>query len=112
MRLVFPGSAEKYNCFPICAFIPGLPGKTNEDTKESLDLLYALKDSKWVLVPTLIVPLEGTRPGTSKGAKILNLTDRWQWIFFFTAGDAIWTSGGESNPPGENLTPEFRSINT
>lgn len=77
MRLVFPGSADKYNWFPICAFIPGLPGKTNEDTKESLDLFYALKDSKWVLVPTLFVPLEGTRPGISKAAKIFNLTDRW-----------------------------------
>jgi radical SAM superfamily enzyme YgiQ (UPF0313 family) len=74
---------NKYNWFPICTFIQGLLGKTREDTKQSLDLLYALKDSKWVVVPTLFVPLEDTRLGAKKSAKIYNLTDL-QWEFFFT----------------------------
>ena len=74
---------NKYNWFPICTFIIGLPGETREDTKRSLDLLYALKDSKWVVVPTLFVPLEDTRLGSKQSAKIFNLTDL-QWEFFFT----------------------------
>ena len=74
---------NKYNWFPICTFIIGLPGETREDTKQSLDLLYALKDSKWVVVPTLFVPLEDTRLGARESAKIFNLTDL-QWEFFFT----------------------------
>jgi radical SAM superfamily enzyme YgiQ (UPF0313 family) len=36
---------NKHNWFPICTFILGLPGETREDTKESLDLLFALKDA-------------------------------------------------------------------
>ena len=74
---------NRYNWFPICTFIIGLPGETREDTKQSLDLLYALKDSKWVVVPTLFVPLEDTRLGAKESAKIFNLTDL-QWEFFFT----------------------------
>lgn len=74
---------NRYNWFPICTFIIGLPGETREDTKQSLDLLYALKDSKWVVVPTLFVPLGDTRLGAQESAKIFNLTDL-QWEFFFT----------------------------
>ena len=74
---------NKCNWFPICTFILGLPGETREDTKLSLDLLYALKDSKWVVVPTLFVPLGDTRLGTKDSAKIYNLTGL-QWEFFFT----------------------------
>ena len=75
---------NRCNWFPICTFIIGLPGETREDTKQSLDLLFALKDSKWVVVPTLFVPLEDTRLGAKESAKIFNLTDL-QWEFFFTA---------------------------
>lgn len=74
---------NKCNWFPICTFILGLPGETREDTKLSLNLLYALKDSKWVVVPTLFVPLGDTRLGIKDSAKIYNLTDL-QWEFFFT----------------------------
>ncbi|MCL5005674.1 MAG: B12-binding domain-containing radical SAM protein [Acidobacteria bacterium] len=74
---------NKYNWFPICTFILGLPGETEEDTKQSLDLLFALKDSKWVVVPTLFVPLEDTRLGVKESATIYSLTDL-QWEFFFT----------------------------
>jgi len=74
---------NKHNWFPMCTFIVGLPGETREDTKQSLDLLFALKDAKWCVIPTLFVPLEDTRMGSSESAKIARLTDL-QWEFFFT----------------------------
>jgi len=74
---------NKHNWFPICTFILGLPGETREDTKESLDLLFALKDAKWCVIPTLFVPLEDTRLENKGGARLAELTDL-QWEFFFT----------------------------
>jgi radical SAM superfamily enzyme YgiQ (UPF0313 family) len=74
---------NRANWFPMCTFILGLPGETPEDTKESLDLLFALKDSRWCVIPTLFVPLEDTRLENREGARIARLTDL-QWEFFFT----------------------------
>lgn len=74
---------NKHNWFPFCTFILGLPGETREDTKQSLDLLFALKDAKWCVIPTLFVPLEDTRLEKKPGAKLVDLTDL-QWEFFFT----------------------------
>lgn len=74
---------NRANWFPMCTFIIGLPDETDADVRESLDLLYALKDAKWCVIPTLFVPLEDTRLASSEGAKIARLTDL-QWEFFFT----------------------------
>lgn len=74
---------NKHNWFPMCTFIIGLPGEKPEDTRESLDLLFALKDAKWCVVPTLFVPLEDTRLDHKQSARIAELTDL-QWEFFFT----------------------------
>lgn len=74
---------NRHNWFPMATFIIGLPGETREDTKQSLELLYALKDAKWVVIPTLFVPLEQTRLESQESAKIAKLTDL-QWEFFFT----------------------------
>lgn len=74
---------NQHNWFPFCTFILGLPGETREDTRQSLDLLYALKDAKWCVIPTLFVPLEDTRLEKKPGAKLVELTDL-QWEFFFT----------------------------
>ncbi len=74
---------NRANWFPMCTFIIGLPGETDADTRESLELLYALKDAKWCVIPTLFVPLEDTRLGSSASVKIAQLTDL-QWEFFFT----------------------------
>ncbi len=74
---------NRYNWFPFCTFILGMPGETDADTKESLDLLFALKNSKWCVIPTLFVPFEETRMGAKEGASIFRLTDL-QWEFFFT----------------------------
>lgn len=74
---------NKHNWFPFCTWIIGLPGETDEDTKESLELLYALRGSKWCVVPTLFVPLEDTRMENKDSAKFVKLSDL-QWEFFFT----------------------------
>ena len=86
---------NQHNWFPICTFILGLPGETRQDTKDSLDLLYALKDAKWCVLPTLFVPLEDTRMAGQSSAKLLELTDL-QWEFFFTCWRYnldFWRSG-------------------
>ena len=74
---------NRHNWFPFCTWIVGLPGETDEDTKQSLELLYALKDAKWCAMPTFFVPLEDTRLENKESATIANLTDL-QWEFFFT----------------------------
>jgi len=74
---------NRHNWFPFCTWIIGLPGETREDTKQSLGLLYALRDARWFPVPTLFVPLEDTRLGPKDAARAPELTDL-QWGFFFT----------------------------
>ncbi len=76
-------SMNRNNWFPMATFILGLPGETPEDTKESLELLFALKGAKWAVIPTLFVPLEDTRLEQRASARIVELTDL-QWEFFFT----------------------------
>lgn len=74
---------NRANWFPMCTFIIGLPGETDADMRESLDLLHSLKDAKWCVIPTLFVPLDDTRLASSESAKVARLTDL-QWEFFFT----------------------------
>jgi radical SAM family protein len=74
---------NRHNWYPFCTFIIGLPGETDADTKQSLDLLYELRDAKGMFVPTWFVPLENTRMGKRDGAKLIEMTDL-QWEFFFT----------------------------
>ena len=74
---------NKHNWFPFCTFIIGLPGETEKDTKESLDLLFDLREAKGMFVPTWFVPLENTRMEKKAGAKLIEMTDL-QWEFFFT----------------------------
>jgi radical SAM superfamily enzyme YgiQ (UPF0313 family) len=74
---------NKHNWYPFCTFIIGLPGETHQDTKESLDLLFDLRDAKGMFVPTWFVPLENTRMQKKESAKLIEMTDL-QWEFFFT----------------------------
>jgi radical SAM superfamily enzyme YgiQ (UPF0313 family) len=74
---------NRHNWFPFCTFIVGLPGETDEDTKQSLDLLSDLRDAKGTFVPTFFVPLEDTRMAAKQSAKLIEMTDL-QWEFFFT----------------------------
>jgi radical SAM superfamily enzyme YgiQ (UPF0313 family) len=74
---------NRHNWFPFCTWIVGLPGETDDDTRQSLDLLFALNGAKWSVVPTLFVPLEDTRLDDQESAKLVKMTDL-QWEFFFT----------------------------
>ena len=74
---------NRHNWFPFCTFIIGLPGETDEDTKQSLDMLYDLRHAKGMFVPTFFVPLEHTRMEKTRSAKLIEMTDL-QWEFFFT----------------------------
>jgi radical SAM superfamily enzyme YgiQ (UPF0313 family) len=74
---------NRHNIFPFCTFILGLPGETEEDTKQSLDLLYDLRHAKGTFVPTFFVPLEDTRMQKKASAKLIDMTEL-QWKFFFT----------------------------
>jgi radical SAM superfamily enzyme YgiQ (UPF0313 family) len=74
---------NRWNWFPFCTFIIGLPGETDADMKESLELLHALKGAKWCVVPTLFTPLEETRLANRQAAQLPKLTEL-QWEFFFT----------------------------
>jgi radical SAM superfamily enzyme YgiQ (UPF0313 family) len=74
---------NRHNWFPFCTWILGLPGETDDDTRQSLDLLHALRGARWSVVPTLFAPLEDTRLADEHGKKLATLTDL-QWEFFFT----------------------------
>lgn len=90
---------NRHNWFPFCTFIIGLPGETDEDTKQSLDLLYDLRDAKGTFVPTFFVPLEDTRMAKKSSAKLIEMTDL-QWEFFFTCWKynlEFWYGGSRAN---------------
>jgi hypothetical protein len=90
---------NKHNWFPFCTFIIGLPGETDADTKESLNLLYDLRDAKGTFVPTFFVPLENTRMQQKDSAKLIEMTDL-QWEFFYTCWKYnlhFWHGGGTAN---------------
>jgi len=90
---------NRHNWFPFCTFIIGLPGETDDDVKESLDLLYDLRDAKGTFVPTFFVPLEDTRMQKKASAKLIEMTDL-QWEFFFTCWKynmEFWNGGDRVN---------------
>jgi radical SAM superfamily enzyme YgiQ (UPF0313 family) len=74
---------NRHNWYPFNTFIIGLPGETDDDTRQSLDMLFDLKDAKGMFVPTWFVPLENTRMQKKDGAKLIEMSDL-QWEFFFT----------------------------
>lgn len=74
---------NRHNWYPFCTVIVGLPGETDADVTETLDLLHGLKGARLCLVPTLFVPLEDTRLSGRRGAQLPRLTER-QWEVFFT----------------------------
>lgn len=90
---------NRHNWFPFCTFIIGLPGETDEDTKQSLDMLYDLRHAKGMFVPTFFVPLENTRMEQTNSAKLIEMTDL-QWEFFFTCWKynmEFWRGGSRSS---------------
>ncbi len=90
---------NRHNWFPFCTFIIGLPGETDEDTKQSLDMLYDLRHAKGMFVPTFFVTLEDTRMEKTNSAKLIEMTDL-QWEFFFTCWKynmEFWRGGSRSS---------------
>jgi radical SAM superfamily enzyme YgiQ (UPF0313 family) len=72
------------NWFPVCTFIVGLPNETEDDMRQSLDLLHRLRDNKILYVPSIFTPLEDTRMAGAKALKSRELT-QLQWEFIMTA---------------------------
>ena len=103
---------NRNNWFPFCTFIIGLPGETDEDTKESLNLLYDLRHAKGTFVPTFFVPLEDTRMQKKEGAKLIEMTDL-QWEFFFTCWKynlEFWYRGSRANAKFSLGVPIYYSM--
>jgi len=72
------------NWFPVCTFIIGLPNETEDDLRQTLDLLHRLKHNKVLYVPSIFTPLEDTRMADGQGLKPRQLT-QLQWEFMMTA---------------------------
>jgi radical SAM superfamily enzyme YgiQ (UPF0313 family) len=70
--------------YPIYTFIVGLPNETDDDIKQSLDLLYRLRKNKIVYVPSIFTPLDDTRMSSGHALKPRELT-QLQWEFILTA---------------------------
>jgi radical SAM superfamily enzyme YgiQ (UPF0313 family) len=72
------------NWFPVCTFIVGLPDETEDDVRQSLDLLNRLRRNKILYVPSIFTPLDDTRLASGHGLKPRELT-KLQWEFILTA---------------------------
>ena len=72
------------NWFPVCTFIVGLPNETEDDLRQTLDLLHRLKNNRILYVPSIFTPLEDTRMANDKALKAKQLT-KLQWEFIMTA---------------------------
>ncbi|MEN6602330.1 MAG: hypothetical protein ABFD86_07920, partial [Bryobacteraceae bacterium] len=72
------------NWFPVCTFIVGLPDETDDDMKQSLDLLHRLRHNKVLYVPSVFTPLDNTRMANGHALKTRELT-KLQWEFILTA---------------------------
>jgi radical SAM superfamily enzyme YgiQ (UPF0313 family) len=75
---------NRNNWFPVCTFIVGLPGETDDDIRQSLDLLHRLRHNKILYVPSIFTPLEDTRMANGHALKPRELT-KLQWEFILTA---------------------------
>ena len=47
--------------YPVCTFLVGAPDETDDDVKQSLELIYKLRNHKLFFVPSIFTPLEETR---------------------------------------------------
>jgi radical SAM superfamily enzyme YgiQ (UPF0313 family) len=72
------------NWFPVCSYVVGLPDETDDDIKQSLDLLHRLRKNKILHAPSIFTPLEATRMAGGRGRRPRELT-QLQWEFLMTA---------------------------
>ena len=69
--------------FPVCTFLVGAPGETDDDVKQSLELVHKLRKHKMFFVPSIFTPLEETRLGHARGMALRELSEL-QWEFILT----------------------------
>jgi len=72
------------NWFPVCSYVVGLPHETDDDMRQSLDLLGRLRKNKILHAPSIFTPLEDTRMASGRPLKSRELT-KLQWEFLLTA---------------------------
>ncbi|MDE3178446.1 MAG: hypothetical protein KGM47_02200, partial [Acidobacteriota bacterium] len=73
--------ANENNWFPVMTLIVGSPGETDEDVKETLDLIYEIERRGLFafLVPSIFTPLHDTRMGKQRGVTETRRLTRLQW---------------------------------
>lgn len=73
--------ANENNWFPMMTLMVGNPGETDEDVKETLDLIYEMERRGLFafLVPSIFTPLHDTRMENQKGVTETRNLSRLQW---------------------------------
>jgi hypothetical protein len=73
--------ANENNWFPMMTLIVGSPGETDEDVKETLDLVYEIERRGLFafLVPSIFTPLHDTRMEKQKGVTETRRLSALQW---------------------------------
>jgi hypothetical protein len=73
--------ANENNWFPMMTLIVGSPGETDEDVKETLDLIYEMERRGLFafLVPSVFTPLHDTRMEKQKGVTETRNLSALQW---------------------------------
>ena len=73
--------ANENNWFPVLTLIVGSPGETDEDVKETLDLIYEMERRGLfaLLVPSIFTPLHDTRMEKTTGVSETRQLTPLQW---------------------------------
>jgi radical SAM superfamily enzyme YgiQ (UPF0313 family) len=73
--------ANQNNWFPVMTLMVGNPGETDEDVKETLDLVYEMERRGLFafLIPSIFAPLHDTRMEKQKGVTETRNLSRLQW---------------------------------
>ncbi len=92
------------NWFPVYTFIIGLPEETDDDMRQSLDLLHRLKRNNVLYVPSIFTPLADTRMKDGKPLKARELS-KLQWEFIMTA----WKQSSDFGEMSDRSRSYFRA---
>ena len=78
------GIMNDHKWYPLCTFITGWPGETEDDRLATQELLDDLDDSKYLCVPNVFIPLEKTPLGKERRVDLNYLTES-QWDIIASA---------------------------
>jgi hypothetical protein len=96
------------NCFPMMTLMVGNPGETDDDVKDTLDLIYEIERRKLFafLVPSIFTPLNDTRMQHQTGVRKTQELSHLQWQLMMKCwkmnlrpalyswwGPAVWKAG-------------------